>query len=219
MMTVASLGSGAVGMSTMQAKGLSKAQMAALMSPISIDLHQLSNPTSDYNAYLTTFMVPGIIMLFIFLITTYAIGTELKFDHGRELVEMGGGRIWVSIIGKYLPHTACRWSLEDCAAKRADGAFSPGLWHLYLRTDAFAAHVNEYQLVVGGAQYLYGGCCLSFDGHGRSIAGPVVAFPATSLLYGLFCWRTERIPHYGCLVAYRRTHRLYAVAYSGSSED
>ena len=105
MMTVASLGSGAVGMSTMQAKGLSKAQIAALMSPISIDLHQLSNPTSDYNAYLTTFMVPGIIMLFIFLITTYAIGTELKFDHGRELVEMGGGRIWVSIVGKYLPHT------------------------------------------------------------------------------------------------------------------
>ena len=105
MMTVASLGSGAVGMSTMQTKGLSKAQMAALMSPISIDLHQLSNPTSDYNAYLTTFMVPGIIMLFIFLITTYAIGTELKFDHGRELVEMGGGRIWVSIVGKYLPHT------------------------------------------------------------------------------------------------------------------
>jgi ABC-2 type transport system permease protein len=105
MQTVATLGSAAVGMSTMQARGLTSKQIAALLSPISIDLHQLVNPTSDYNAYLTTFMVPGIIMLFIFLVTTYAIGTELKFDHGRELVEMGGGRIWVSIVGKYLPHT------------------------------------------------------------------------------------------------------------------
>ena len=105
MKTVATLGSAAVGIATMQAKGLSNEQIKTLMSPIGLDLHQLSNPTSDYNAYLSTVMVPGIMMLFIFLITTYAIGTELKFDHGRELVEMGGGRIWVSIVGKYLPHT------------------------------------------------------------------------------------------------------------------
>jgi len=44
-------------------------------------------------------------MLFIFLITTYAIGTELKFKHSKELVRMGNGRISVSLFGKLLPHT------------------------------------------------------------------------------------------------------------------
>ena len=114
MKTVATLGSAAVGMATMQAKGLTDGQIKALLSPISIDLHQLANPTSDYNTYLTNVMVPGIIMLFILLLTTYSIGTELKFDHGRELVEMGGGRIWVSLIGKYLPHTLVWLTIIFC---------------------------------------------------------------------------------------------------------
>ena len=31
--------------------------------------------------------------------------TELKFNHGKQFVEMGEPHIWVSIIGKFLPHT------------------------------------------------------------------------------------------------------------------
>ena len=105
MKTVATLGSAALGMATMRAKGLTNQQIKTLLQPIAIDLHQIGNPTTDYNAYLTTVMVPGIIMLFIFLITAYGIGTELKFKHGKQFVEMGEPHIWVSIIGKFLPHT------------------------------------------------------------------------------------------------------------------
>lgn len=105
MKTIATLGSAAVGQGTMRARGFTDRQIMTLLQPISIDLHQISNPTTDYNTYLTTVMVPGIMMLFIFLLTTYAIGTELKFHHGVQLVEMGGGRIWVSLVGKLLPHT------------------------------------------------------------------------------------------------------------------
>ena len=112
--TVATLGSAGVGMATMRAQGLTDKQIATLLSPIGIDLHPLSNPTTDYNVYLTTVMVPGIIMLFIFLITTYAIGTELKFEHGPELVTLGGGRIWVSLVGKLLPHTLLWLTVVFC---------------------------------------------------------------------------------------------------------
>ena len=105
MKTVATLGSAALGMATMRAKGLTNQQIKTLLQPIAIDLHQIGNPTTDYNAYLTTVMVPGIIMLFIFLITAYGIGTELKFKHSKQFVEMGEPHIWVSIIGKFLPHT------------------------------------------------------------------------------------------------------------------
>ena len=103
--TIVSFGSAAVGQATMRAKGFTDAQIMALLQPISIDLHQISNPTTDYNTYLTTVMVPGIFMLFIFLITTYAIGTELKFNHGPQLMAMGGNRIRVALMGKLLPHT------------------------------------------------------------------------------------------------------------------
>ena len=103
--TIASLGSAAVGQATMRAKGFTDAQIQTFLQPIAIDLHQISNSTTDYNAYLTTVMVPGIFMLFIFLITTYAIGTELKFNHGPQLVSMAGNRIRVALTGKLLPHT------------------------------------------------------------------------------------------------------------------
>ena len=103
--TIASLGSAAVGQATMRAKGFTDAQIQTFLQPIAIDLHQISNSTTDYNAYLTTVMVPGIFMLFIFLLTTYAIGTELKFNHGPQLVSMAGNRIRVALTGKLLPHT------------------------------------------------------------------------------------------------------------------
>lgn len=103
--TVTTLGSAAVGQATMRAKGLTDGQIKTLLQPIAIDLHQISNSTTDYNAYLTTFMVPGIMMLFIFLITAYAIGTELKFNHSKQLIRMAGNNAWTALTGKFLPHT------------------------------------------------------------------------------------------------------------------
>ena len=103
--TITTLGSAALGQATMRAKGLTDQQIATFMQPIHIDLHQLSNATTDYNTYLSTVMVPGVMMLFIFLITTYALGTELKFHHSHELMRTAGGHIKVALLGKYLPHT------------------------------------------------------------------------------------------------------------------
>ncbi len=103
--TIATLGSAGVGQATMRARGFTDKQIQDFLQPIAIDLHQISNPTTDYNAYLTTVMVPGIIMLFIFLITTYAIGTELKFNHSKELMAMTDNRISVALLGKFLLHT------------------------------------------------------------------------------------------------------------------
>ena len=68
--TVATLGSAAVGQATMRARGYTDNQIKTFLQPIAIDLHQIGNPTTDYNAFLSTMMVPGIMMLFIFLITT-----------------------------------------------------------------------------------------------------------------------------------------------------
>ncbi len=103
--TISTLGSASVGMATMSAKGYTPRQIKTFLQPIAIDLHQISNSTTDYNAYLSTMLIPGVLMLFIFLITAYAVGTELKFNHSREVMEIAGNRIAVAVIGKLLLHT------------------------------------------------------------------------------------------------------------------
>ncbi|MBQ6769190.1 MAG: ABC transporter permease [Prevotella sp.] len=103
--TISTLGSAGVGQGILRAKGLTDQQIATLLMPIKIDLHQIANPWTNYNIYLTTMMVPGIIMLFIFLISAYSIGTELKFGTSKEWLAQADNNILVAIIGKFLPQT------------------------------------------------------------------------------------------------------------------
>lgn len=103
--TIATLGSAGVGMATMSAKGYTPEQIKTFLQPITIDLHQLSNPWGSYNVYLSTTLVPGVIMLFIFLLTAYSIGTELKFGRSKQWIATAGGNIVTAMTGKMLPHT------------------------------------------------------------------------------------------------------------------
>ena len=102
---VSTLGSAGLGQATMRAKGLTDRQIQTLLQPVTVDLHQIANPWSSYNVYLTTVMVPGIIMLFILLISSYSLGTELKFATSKKWLEMADGRMMVALLGKFLPQT------------------------------------------------------------------------------------------------------------------
>ena len=104
--TIASLGSAAVGSATLSAKGLRQQQIMAFLQPIAIDMHTATNPWINYNMYLSTMLVPGCIMLFIFLVTPYALGTELKFNRAKKLLAVSGGNKWAILLGKLLPQTA-----------------------------------------------------------------------------------------------------------------
>ena len=101
--TISNLGSAAVGQATMRAKGYTQEQIMAFLQPIRIDLHQIANPWTNYNAYLSTVFVPGVMMLFMFLISAYSLGMELKFDRGKEWLAKADNNIVVAILGKYLP--------------------------------------------------------------------------------------------------------------------
>lgn len=114
MKTISTLGSAAVGQATMRAKGLTDKQIQALLQPITIDLHQIANPWGSYNSYLSTVMVPGILMLFIFLISSYSLGTELKFNSSKNWLEMADGKISVALLGKFLPQTMIWLAIVYC---------------------------------------------------------------------------------------------------------
>lgn len=103
--TITTLGSAAVGQSVLSAKGFTPAQIKTFLQPIRIDTHQIANPWGNYNVYLSTALVPGIMMLFIMLIAAYSLGMELKFDTGKEWLARADGKIVVAVVGKYLIHT------------------------------------------------------------------------------------------------------------------
>ena len=105
MKTISTLGSAALGQATMRAKGATDRQIQAMLQPIRVDLHQIANPWTNYNVYLSTMIVPGVIMLFILLISTYSLGTELKFATSKKWLEMADNNIMVAMIGKFLPQT------------------------------------------------------------------------------------------------------------------
>ena len=102
--TISTLGSAAVGQATMRAKGYTEEQIMAFLQPIRVDLHQVANPWTNYNAYLSTMLVPGVMMLFIFLISAYSIGTELKFGRSKDWLSLANNNIFDALVGKFLPH-------------------------------------------------------------------------------------------------------------------
>ena len=104
MKTIGSLGSAAVGQSTLAAKGASKEQIKASLQPITVDAHMISNPQGSYNYSLTTVFVPGILMLFMALLGAYAVGMEMKFDTGNDWLAKADNNIVVAILGKYIVH-------------------------------------------------------------------------------------------------------------------
>lgn len=105
MRTISTLVSSKVTMTQLQAKGLSDDQIMAFLQPIKIDTHPTANPWINYNVYLSNTIVPGCIMLFILLVTTYSIGTELKFNTAKKWMHTANGNIYLAMTGKLLLQT------------------------------------------------------------------------------------------------------------------
>ena len=101
--TIATLGYAGVAKAKLQAMGVPDNQIMPLLQPIKVELHRVGNPQTDYNAYLSPMLVPGVMFLFIFIFTAYSIGTELKFERSRKWLDKAGGNIFVALAGKMLP--------------------------------------------------------------------------------------------------------------------
>lgn len=103
--TITMLGSAAVGQGAMQIRGMTDQQIKFFLQPVVIDLHPLTNPWVNYNVYLSTMLIPGVLMLFMFMLSAYSIGTELKFGRSKEWMKMAGNNIHVALLGKFFPQS------------------------------------------------------------------------------------------------------------------
>lgn len=110
MRAISTLGSASVSSAKMRAKGIPDKQIKAILQPIVIDSHAVDNPWLNYNIALSTTIIPATIALFIFLMTAYTIGAELKFGRSKDWMAKANNSIILAITGKMLPQTIC-WSL------------------------------------------------------------------------------------------------------------
>ena len=104
--TMSVLANASVGLETLRAKGVTDPMAMTFLQPIVIDTHPLSNPWLNYSVYLNNTILPGILMILIFMITVYSIGSELKEGTGRAWLAMADNDMLVAAAGKLLPHTA-----------------------------------------------------------------------------------------------------------------
>lgn len=96
---------GAATMSSLQARGLDRERTSAFLQPVILEKHAISNPWLNYSAYLNNILVPSVLMIFVFLVTVYSIGVELKDGTARKWIELAGNSIFKAVMGKLLPQT------------------------------------------------------------------------------------------------------------------
>ena len=60
----------------------------------------------NYSVYLCNTLVPGMLMILMLLTTVYTLGTELKENTAKELMQLADNSIVTALAGKLLPQTA-----------------------------------------------------------------------------------------------------------------
>lgn len=105
LMTMFNLSIGAVQRETMRAMGMAEDAIMAKIQPIQMDIHQIGNPSTDYAAYLSNILLPGLLELLTMIVVAYAISTELKYESSTALLESAGGSITKVLVGKLIPYT------------------------------------------------------------------------------------------------------------------
>lgn len=103
MRTMSELASGAATRTVLYARGATERQAMAFLQPVVIDMHAVGNPWLNYNVYLSNIIIPGCLAIFIFMITVYSLGTELKFNTADDLMQRADGSIIVAMTSKLIP--------------------------------------------------------------------------------------------------------------------
>lgn len=105
MKMMSELAGGAAARSVLYAKGATEKQAMTFLQPIVMDTHPLNNPWLNYSVYLCNTLVPGVLMLMIFMVTVFSIGVEIKDRSAREWLKTGNNSMFISLAGKLLPQT------------------------------------------------------------------------------------------------------------------
>lgn len=96
---------GAIKLNTRLKQGLNYTQALQYIQPVKIDSHLLFNPFGNYSYFLTLGVLPLMITILSFLVSAYAVGTELKYGSAKEWLTISDNSVLVALTGKLMPYT------------------------------------------------------------------------------------------------------------------
>jgi len=103
--TISLLANGGIVQTVLRTAGLRNEQISSTLQPILDDVHMPGNPWINYNYYLNSTFVPCLLALFILMVTSFSLGSELKSGFSPQWLRTGGNSILISLVGKLLPQT------------------------------------------------------------------------------------------------------------------
>lgn len=101
--TMTKLACGAVQREVLRKKGYDEKTIAGLIQPIELDTHPIANPMVNYQPYVLTTVLPGIIGLMVLMLTIMQLHSWLSSPFERLLVSRGD--LMACIWGQLLPYT------------------------------------------------------------------------------------------------------------------
>lgn len=105
LLQMVNLTNGAVQRQAFRARGYNDSQIMGMIRPVDVDVHQIGNVGTNYNYYLSSVLLPGVLEMIVIIVLIYSLGAELKYDTSRHLLQTSGNSIVTALAGKLLVWT------------------------------------------------------------------------------------------------------------------
>lgn len=105
LLQMVNLTNGAVQRQAFRARGYNDSQIMGMIRPVDVDVHQIGNVGTNYNYYLSSVLLPGVLEMIVIIVLIYSSGAELKYGTSRHLLQTSGNSIVTALAGKLLVWT------------------------------------------------------------------------------------------------------------------
>ena len=105
LLQMVNLTNGAVQRQAFRARGYNDSQIMGMIRPVDVDVHQIGNVGTNYNYYLSSVLLPGVLEMIVIIVLIYSLGAELKYGTSRRLLQTSGNSIVTALAGKLLVWT------------------------------------------------------------------------------------------------------------------
>lgn len=105
LLQMVNLTNGAVQRQAFMARGYNDSQIMGMIRPVDVDVHQIGNVGTNYNYYLSSVLLPGVLEMIVIIVLIYSLGAELKYGTSRHLLQTSGNSIVTALAGKLLVWT------------------------------------------------------------------------------------------------------------------
>ena len=105
LLQMVNLTNGAVQRQAFRARGYNDSQIMGMIRPVDVDVHQIGNVGTNYNYYLSSVLLAGVLEMIVIIVLIYSLGAELKYGTSRHLLQTSGNSIVTALAGKLLVWT------------------------------------------------------------------------------------------------------------------